>query len=225
MIHVGLKKKLLSVLLLYNKRKKITININTYHYIPKQIKIWNVTVQPRLWESYGTLGIDKKYLWRWCFCVNIDLQVHLQSLTACHHSSQSPYNFYNRCSHFLQQKLPGNNYCPTQKIIQVPAITKTTIVIYIYQVMDPSNQSNFETCNRVDVLSFYTMSTHPLWNDNSSNRQESPKKSTTTCTTPSTRTLNLCLSLRYVGVIQLCFLIGTLYLIGVWFIEIKEPLP
>ena len=102
-------------MLLYNKRKKITININTYQYIPKQIKIWNVTVQPRLWESYGTLGIDKKYLWRWCFCVNIDLQVHLQSLTACHHSSHSPYNFYNRCCHFLQQKLHGNNYYPNSK--------------------------------------------------------------------------------------------------------------
>jgi hypothetical protein len=120
MIHVGSTQNLFGLLFLYNKRK----NTNTTMYLEKsKFEMSQVTTLAlrKLWNSW-----NRSYLRRWCFCVNITLKIHLQPLTASHHSSWSPYIFYNKCSHLLQQKLPGNNHCPTQNNSKVPAPTKTT---------------------------------------------------------------------------------------------------
>jgi hypothetical protein len=92
---------------------------------------------------------------------------------------------------FAQQKLHGNNHCPTQDNNQLPAFRKTTtdkimnsqsdgcffkVALALASASNTKSwiqqiKATFETCKRVHVLSLYPMFTDPLWTNNSSNTQ------------------------------------------------------
>ena len=144
----------------------------------------------KLWNSWNRSYIPTKMV----FLCQYRPSNSPQPLTACHHSSWSPYNFYIKCSHLLQQKLPGNNHCPTQNNSEVPGPTKTTTVnimnlesngcflkvllalawawytnSWIQQI-----EATLETWKGVDVpcpYPPYPMFDDPEWNNNSSNTQ------------------------------------------------------
>ena len=185
----GQQKNLFSLLLLYTTIKE-NKNINIYHYIPKEFEIWNVTSNSlslekvmRLLEEIIHTFVDGVFV----SILPFKFTSNLSRATIILHGA--PIISTKRCSHLLQQKLPGNNHCPTQDNNQLLASTKTTIDKIIISQSNgcflkvasasASNtkswiqqiKSTSKTCKRVHVVFLYPMFTDPLWTNNSSNTQ------------------------------------------------------